>query len=235
MPENNDLNQIDKHQIKPQIIPNSKNITGKNNVFNDSNTPSNATPKIREFNNIYPQNNGQSLLKNVKYLEEENNKLKEFLSDMNKELKEKEEALNESQKIILKLKDEYSQIMKEYKKLETEKNKLLEKKDSNQKIIDNMSKNQAEYERVLKLNDQLKQELIRTKENMNYYKSNFSNATNDLNRLEKHNKTKEMIIKDLKIEGDKCVNMLQDRDLLIESYSKKINELNQIINQMSKK
>ena len=231
IPENNNLNQIDKHQIKPQIIPNSKNTTGKNNFYNDSNTPSNATPKIREFNNIYPQNNGQSLLKNVKYLEEENNKLKEFLSDMNKELKEKEEALNESQKIILKLKDEYSQIMKEYKKLETEKNKLLEKKDSNQKIIDNMSKNQAEYERVLKLNDQLKQELIRTKENMNYYKSNFSNATNDLNRLEKHNKTKEMIIKDLKIEGDKCVNMLQDRDLLIESYSKKINELNQIINQ----
>ena len=231
IPENNNLNQIDKYQIKPQIIPNSKNTTGKNNVFNDSNTPSNATPKIREFNNIYPQNNGQSLLKNVKYLEEENTKLKEFLSDMNKELKEKEEALNESQKIILKLKDEYSQIMKEYKKLETEKNKLLEKKDSNQKIIDNMSKNQVEYERVLKLNDQLKQELIRTKENMNYYKSNFSNATNDLNRLEKHNKTKEMIIKDLKIEGDKCVNMLQDRDLLIESYSKKINELNQIINQ----
>ena len=231
IPENNNLNQIDKHQIKSQIIPNSKNTTGKNNFYNDSNTPSNATPKIREFNNIYPQNNGQSLLKNVKYLEEENNKLKEFLSDMNKELKEKEEALNESQKIILKLKDEYSQIMKEYKKLETEKNKLLEKKDSNQKIIDNMSKNQAEYERVLKLNDQLKQELIRTKENMNYYKSNFSNATNDLNRLEKHNKTKEMIIKDLKIEGDKCVNMLQDRDLLIESYSKKINELNQIINQ----
>ena len=93
-------------------------------------------------------------------------------------------------------------------------------------------KNSCEVdERVLKLNDQLKQELIRTKENMNYYKSNFSNATNDLNRLEKHNKTKEMIIKDLKIEGDKCVNMLQDRDLLIESYSKKINELNQIINQ----
>ena len=101
-------------------------------------------------------------------------------------LKEKEEALNESQKIILKLKDEYAQIKKE-------------KKGNNQKIIDNMSKNQAEYERVLELNEQLKQELIRTKENLNYYKSNFSNVANDLNKLEKHNKTKEMIIKDLKI------------------------------------
>ena len=57
-----------------------------------------------------------------------------------------------------------------------------------------MSKNQLEYERVLKLNEQLRQELIRTKENLNYYKSNFSNATNDLNKLDKHNKTKEMII-----------------------------------------
>ena len=94
-----------------------------------------------------------------------------------------------------------------------------------------MTKNQIEYEKILKLNEQLKQELIRTKENMIYYKSNFSNATNDLNKLEKHNKSKEMLIKDLKIEGDKCVTMLQDRELIIETYSQKINELNKIINQ----
>ena len=231
IPENINQNYLDKYQYKPQIKSNSKNLTGKNSANNESNTPSNATPKAKDFKNIYPQNSGQSLLKNVQYLDEENSKLKELISSMNNELKQKEEALNESQKIILKLKEEYSQIMREYKKIENEKNKLLEKKESNQKILDNMSKNQVEYERILKLNEQLKQELIRTKENLNYYKSNFSNAANDLNKLEKHNKTKEMIIKDLKIEGDKCVNMLQDRDLLIESYSKKINELNQIINQ----
>ena len=231
LPQNTNQNHPDKYQTKSQIKFNQKNLTNKNNINNESNTSSNATPKAREFNNYYPQNSGKSLLKNVKILDEENIKLKELLTDMNNELKTKEEALNESQKIILKLKDEYAQIMKEYKKLENEKNKLVEKKENSQKIIDNMSKNQLEYERVLKLNEQLRQELIRTKENLNYYKSNFSNATNDLNKLEKHNKTKEMIIKDLKIEGDKCVNMLQDRDLLIESYSKKINELNQIINQ----
>ena len=231
IPENINQNNIEKNQIKSQIKPYSKNSIGKNPNYNESNTPSNATPKNRDFNNIYIRNNGQSLLKNVQYLDEENNRLKDLISDMKNELKQKEDALNDSQKIILKLKEEYSQIMKEYKKLENEKNKLQEKKESNQKILNNISKNQAEYEHVLKLNEQLKQELIRTKENLNYYKSNFSNATNDLNKLEKHNKTKEMIIKDLKIEGDKCVNMLQDRDLLIESYSKKINELNQIINQ----
>ena len=231
IPENINQNNLEKNQTKSQIKPSSKNIPGKNPFFNESNTSSNATPKNRDFNNIYNKNSGQSLLKNVQYLDEENSRLKELLSEMQNELRQKEEALNDSQKIILKLKDEYSQIMKEYKKLETEKNKIFEKKESNQKILNNISKTQNEYERVLKLNDQLKQELIRTKENLNYYKSNFSSATNDLNKLEKHNKTKEMIINDLKIEGDKCVNMLQDRDLLIESYSKKINELNSIISQ----
>ena len=231
IPENINQNNLEKNQTKSKIKPSSKNIPGKNPFFNESNTSSNATPKNRDFNNIYNKNSGQSLLKNVQYLDEENSRLKELLSEMKNELRQKEEALNDSQKIILKLKDEYSQIMKEYKKLETEKNKIFEKKESNQKILNNISKTQNEYERVLKLNDQLKQELIRTKENLNYYKSNFSSATNDLNKLEKHNKTKEMIINDLKIEGDKCVNMLQDRDLLIESYSKKINELNSIISQ----
>ena len=231
IPENINQNNLEKNQTKSQIKPSSKNIPGKNPFFNESNTSSNATPKNRDFNNIYNKNSGQSLLKNVQYLDEENSRLKELLSEMKNELRQKEEALNDSQKIILKLKDEYSQIMKEYKKLETEKNKIFEKKESNQKILNNISKTQNEYERVLKLNDQLKQELIRTKENLNYYRSNFSSATHDLNKLEKHNKTKEMIINDLKIEGDKCVNMLQDRDLLIESYSKKINELNSIISQ----
>ena len=231
IPENINQINLEKNQTKSQIKPSSKNIPGKNPFFNESNTSSNATPKNRDFNNIYNKNSGQSLLKNVQYLDEENSRLKELLSEMKNELRQKEEALNDSQKIILKLKDEYSQIMKEYKKLETEKNKIFEKKESNQKILNNISKTQNEYERVLKLNEQLKQELIRTKENLNYYKSNFSSATNDLNKLEKHNKTKEMIINDLKIEGDKCVNMLQDRDLLIESYSKKINELNSIISQ----
>ena len=224
-------NMNEKNNNKNNNQQSSKNLSHKNSIYNDSNNSlSNITPKARD-NNYINQNNGKSLLLNLQYLDEENNKLRELLSDLNNELKEKEDALNESQKIIFKLKDEYSQIMKEYKKLENEKNKLQENKENNQKIFDNMSKNQIEYERIMKQNEQLKQELIKTKGNMNFYKNNFSNITNDLNKLEKNNKTKELIIKDLKIEGDKCVNMLQDRELLIETYSKKINELNQIIKQ----
>ena len=210
----------------------SKTSSRKNSIYNDlNNSQNNLNPKIRDLNLISSNNGNKSLLRNVQFLEEENNKLRELLSDLNNEMKEKEEALNESQKIILKLKEEYSQIMKEYKKVEIEKNKLLENKENTQKIFDNMSKNQIEFEKITKQNEQLKQELLRLKGNINYYKSYYSNITNDLNKLEKNNKTKELIIKDLKIEGDKCVNMLQDRELLIETYSKKINELNNIINQ----
>jgi archaellum component FlaC len=210
----------------------SKTSSRKNSIYNDlNNSQNNLNPKNRDLNLISSNNGNKSLLRNVQFLEEENNKLRELLSDLNNEMKEKEEALNESQKIILKLKEEYSQIMKEYKKVEIEKNKLLENKENTQKIFDNMSKNQIEFEKITKQNEQLKQELMRLKGNINYYKSYYSNITNDLNKLEKNNKTKELIIKDLKIEGDKCVNMLQDRELLIETYSKKINELNNIINQ----
>ena len=232
---NNQKNQNiydNKYQNKIPHPQSSKNPSRKNSIYNDSNNSiNNITPKARDINLVSQNNGNKSLLRNVQYLDDENNKLRELLSDLNSELKEKEEALNESQKIILKLKEEYSQIMKEYKKLENEKNKLLENKENTQKIFDNMSKNQSEFEKILKQNELLKQELIRTKGNMNYYKSNYSNAANDLNKLEKNNKTKELLIKDLKIEGDKCVNMLQDRELLIETYSKKINELNNIINQ----
>ena len=222
----------DKYTNKIPYPQSSKNPSRKNSIYNDSNNSiNNITPKVRDIN-IIPQKNGnKSLLLNMQFLDDENNKLRELLSDLNNELKEKEDALNESQKIILKLKEEYSQIMKEYKKLENEKNKLLENKENTQKLFDNMSKNQSEFEKITKQNEQLKQELIRIKGNMNYYKNNYSNITNDLNKLEKNNKSKELIIKDLKIEGDKCVNMLQDREMLIETYSKKINELNNIINQ----
>ena len=225
-------NMKDKYTNKIPYPQSSKNPSRKNSIYNDSNNSiNNITPKVRDIN-IIPQKNGnKSLLLNMQFLDDENNKLRELLSDLNNELKEKEEALNESQKIILKLKEEYSQIMKEYKKLENEKNKLLENKENTQKLFDNMSKNQSEFEKITKQNEQLKQELIRIKGNMNYYKNNYSNITNDLNKLEKNNKSKELIIKDLKIEGDKCVNMLQDREMLIETYSKKINELNNIINQ----
>ena len=229
---NNNMKNKNMYSNKIPYPQSSKNSSRRNSIYNDlNNSQNNLNQKIRDINLVPPNNGNKSLLRNVQFLDEENNKLRELLTDLNKELKEKEEALNESQKIILKLKEEYSQIMKEYKKVETEKNKLLENKESTQKIFDNMSKNQAEFEKITKQNEQLKQELIRAKGNMNYYKSYYSNMTNDLNKLEKNNKAKELIIKDLKIEGDKCVNMLQDRELLIETYSKKINELNNIINQ----
>ena len=66
---------------------------------------------------------------------------------------------------------------------------------------------------------------------MNNLKGNYNNVSNDYNKIEKDNQDKEIIIKDLKNEGSKVINMLQERELLIQNYSKKISELNEIIKQ----
>ena len=235
-PENNQLdneqfiNVKDKSHNQSFVNQNNKsgNTNTKNN-FNDSNLNNNMNASMKDINSISANN--KSLLRNVQFLDGENVKLRELLSELNMELKDKEEALNESQKIIFKLNAEYSQMIKEYKKLENEKNKLLENKDSNMKIFDNMTKNQLDYEKIVKQNESMKQELIKLKDVANYYKSNHNMVSTDYAKLEKNNKEKELIIKDLRTEGEKCVNMIQDRDLIIENYSKKINELNDIISQ----
>ena len=175
--------------------------------------------------------NNTTLVKNLKYLDEDNIKLREALIEMNSELKEKEEELNESQKIIRKLNDEYSQMLNEFKILEDERNILSEENEKYKKMYDNLVKNLTDYDKIKKQNEQLKIELIRAKEMMNNLKGNYNNVTNDYNKIEKDNQDKEIIIKDLKNEGSKVVNMLQERDLLIQNYSKKISELNEIIKQ----
>ena len=236
-PENNQIDNEqpntnrDRSQNRSFVNQNNKSgNTNPKNYFNDSNLNNNVNNSIKDINSI-SANNGKSLLRNVQFLDGENVKLRELLSELNMELKDKEEALNESQKIIFKLNGEYSQMIKEYKKLENEKNKLLENKDNNMRIFDNMTKSQLEFDKIVKQNEAMKQELIKLKDVANYYKSSHNNVSNDYAKLEKNNKEKELIIKDLRTEGEKCVNMLQDRDLIIENYSKKINELNDIISQ----
>ena len=212
----NNINSPSQIQYKTTIDNNKQYINNDLNIKNNITTPS---------------HNETSLVKNLQYLDEDNINLREALSELNLELKEKEEALNESQKILRKINDEYSQMVKEFKKLEEEKSSLQEENEKNKKMLDNLNKNLNEYDKIVKQNEQLKEELIKTKDIMNNLKGNYTNVTNDFNKIEKDNKIKEIIIKDLKIEGSKIINMLQDRDLLIQSYSKKIADLNELIKQ----
>ena len=62
-------------------------------------------------------NNESSLLKNIKFLDSDNLKLREALNEINLELQEKEEELNESQKLIKKINNEYTHLLNQYKSL----------------------------------------------------------------------------------------------------------------------
>ena len=248
-----DLNEInnefqnDSHRIYNQTFPSIqiKEETKKKIICSKSKASNSAQTTIENFKNLSKNNsyltntnnnfgltaNNSSLFKNLKYLDENNAKLREALSELKSEVKEKDQAISESQKIIRKINDEYSQMVKEFKKLEEERNILQEENEKNKKMYENISKRYNNEEKMKKQNEQLKNELIKMKEIVNNLKGNFNNVANDYNKREKDIKDKEIIIKDLKVEGSKIINMLQDRELLIQAYSKKVSELNGIIKQ----
>ena len=228
------LEEQSKYQTINQISK-SFNMTMDENKIN---IKENSKPKTRNISKISKipsslihNNNESSLLKNLQFLDSDNVKLREALKEINKELQQKEEALNESQKLIKKINNEYTQILNQYKAIEEEKAYFKKDNERLQKICNILTKNLNNKEKKEKQNEKIKAELIKTKELLNNLKNNYNSDKNDFNKKEKDIKYKEMIIKDLKSEGNKIVNMLQDRDLLIREYNIKINELNDIIKQ----
>ena len=127
MQENTDL---PKNNSNIQTInQTSKSFQDTNNNNNKSiqkskSRNSSKLPSSKIFFNTY---NESSLLKNIQFLNSDNIKLREVLKELKSDLQEKEENLNESQKLIKKIKFEYTQILNQYKILEQEKNEL--KKD----------------------------------------------------------------------------------------------------------
>ena len=158
----------------------------------------NSKPKTRNNSKIRSSmiNNESSLLKNIKFLDSDNLKLREALNEINLELQEKEEELNESQKLIKKINNEYTHLLNQYKSLDEEKNNLRIENQKLQKICDNLNKNLKNKEMKEKQNEQIQSELIKTKEMLNNLKGNYSNISVDLNKMEKESKYKEIIIKD---------------------------------------
>jgi hypothetical protein len=147
------------------------------------------------------------------------------------DLKDKEESLSQSQKMITLLKDEYSKVIKQYKELEDYNQELEKKENDNKKIFDNFKKAHLIYEKIEKQNELLKLELEKTRKELSTYKGNYNMKSTEFNRVEKDSINKELIIKDLKNEGNKFITMIKDREAIIENYSQKILELNHIIEQ----
>lgn len=61
----------------------------------------------------------KALLNNVETVDNENIKLKEAIRELISDLQEKEVSLDQSQKIIMKLKEEYTKLITEYQNIET--------------------------------------------------------------------------------------------------------------------
>ena len=174
-----------------------------------------------------------TLLKSLD-LNNDNNKFRETLSKLNFKLKQKEEALNETLQNFKKINEEYNELVKEFKKIEYQKKLEQEKNQKSIKMLDFANKNFNEYDKSMNQSQQLKIELLKNKEVINNLEGNYTSVDNNYNIIENNFKYKEILMNDLKIEEGKIDNMLKDRKLLtyiIEGYSKKIWELNEIIKQ----
>ncbi|MCQ2816690.1 MAG: hypothetical protein MJ252_05415 [archaeon] len=139
--------------------------------------------------------------------------------------------MEKSQKIITKLKEEYTKLIKEYKSIEDENRQLENKNLANQKLIDSYTKAQGSMDKTQKQNDQLRMDLEKAKKEASLYKGNLNNKVNDFNKKEKEIKEKDLLIMELKNSGNKFINMIKDRENLIQSYTAKIEELTAAIAQ----
>ena len=169
------------------------------------------------------------LLKNIEILDSENTQLKAALSELQEDLKDKENSIEESHKIITKLKDEYSKLIKEYQNLEQLNNDLISENELNKKSSEGYKKANDMISKLQKqTNDLINENNLLKKEN-NAMKNKLISNNNTTNKKEQDLKDKELIITDLKEKADNWVLMIKDRENLINEQSKKIKELNEII------
>ena len=169
------------------------------------------------------------LLKNIEILDSENSQLKAVLAELREDLKDKENSIEESHKIITKLKDEYSKLIKEYQNLEQINNDLISENELNKKAIEGSKKANELISKLQKqINDLINETNMLKKENLSM-KSKIISNNNTTNKKEQDLKDKELIITDLKEKADNWVTMIKDREQLINEQSKKIRELNEII------
>ena len=169
------------------------------------------------------------LLKNIEILDAENTQLKAALSELQEDLKDKENSIEESHKIITKLKDEYSKLIKEYQNLEQINNELVSENELNKKVVEGSKKANELISKLQKqTNDLISETNILKKENLSM-KSKLISNSNTTNKKDQDLKDRDLIITDLKEKADNWVTMIKDREQLINEQSKKIRELNELI------
>ena len=178
---------------------------------------------------ISPGSVNNELLKNIELLDAENSQLKAALSELQEDLKDKENSIEESHKIITKLKDEYSKLIKEYQNLEQLNNDLISENEINKRSAEGYNKANDIIIKLQKQTNELINENNLIKKENNAMKAKLMANSNSTNKKEQDLKDKELIITDLKEKADNWISMIKDRENLINEQSKKIKELNEII------
>ena len=169
------------------------------------------------------------LLKNIEILEEENSQLKLALNDLQEDLKDKENSIDESQKIIMKLEDEYSKLIKELQNIEQINNKLTNENEINKKEIENAKKSNNLISKLQNKNNELNNEINLLKKENVALKSKININNTSKSKNEKELKNKEVAMNNLKQKSDNLEIMIKEKDKTINELNKKINELNKVV------
>ena len=190
--------------------------------------------------NIPKKSNFENLeqLKTIQNLTQENSELKEALADLEKDLKEKDQSIEESRKIINKLKDEYSKVIKEFELMEKSYNELLD--ELNQKTIEISEAKKTQSMMNVLINKNKPELSIDDKKLL--YKQNLINkkkilSCGNIKQKNEKSKLKDMneIIGDLKNKNLIYIKIIKEKDSIIEKQIIKIKELNDFINEMNEK
>ena len=171
----------------------------------------------------------KELFRNIEILDNENNQLKVLLTELREDLKEKDNTIEESHKIINKLKDEYSKIIKDYQNLEKINNELIKENENNKNIVENSKKTNELMNKLKKKNEELIDETNRLKKDNALMKNKIVSNNNAVTKKDQDIKERELIINDLKEKGENWASLIKEREQIINEQSIKIKELNEII------
>ena len=216
------LNKLKKSSINNKQVRDKNNIIFRNNQNISSKTRSTSYISEDNLNNTYNYNENinlkninMELMNNLESYEKENNKLKNVIFQLNNELIKKEKYIGESEQMILKLKQNYLNLSNNYEQMEI-KFKNLQNNKNEDDISSKSNKEKDEIEKYKIKNNELIQ--------------NLDKIRNDYNKIIKELKDISFAYQELKEKSSNFIEMIKDRERIIEQNEKKIKELNQEIN-----
>ena len=222
----NDFNE----NLSNEDINNDNNV---NNIINETEPNHNRLVSSKEWINYFKQSKinleeiNNVLLSNVESIDNENTKLKEALNELIKDLKEKEDSLDESLKIISKLKNNYSNLFHQYQTLEKKCIKLTEENEQ-LKLEQNILNSKKLLNNETQKN--FKDEINKMKKDELNIKNNLVEKKNENMKLVKENIEIKAILEDMKKKNLEFLGMLKDREDLISEYTNQIKQLENEIN-----